>query len=51
MESIKLKKGDFVKTIYGTIEEVMRVNGIMVVTYESSIGNGGWHHTKVWKIN
>jgi hypothetical protein len=46
-----LKNGDMVKTIYGKIEEVMRVEPSLVITYESSRELTWYHPTKVWKVN
>ena len=44
------KKGDKVKTVYGNIEEVCRINGNQIFTYESIVGNHSWHPTKIHKI-
>ena len=48
--SKKIKKGDFVKTIYGKIEEVMRIEDVRIITYESARANSWWHPTKVWLV-
>jgi len=42
-----MKRGDKVRTVYGTIETVMRVEPLRVFTYESF----GWYHpTKVFPV-
>ena len=46
-----MKKGDKVKTIYGKIETVMKVEDCRVITYESARALSWWHPTKVWKVN
>ena len=43
-----MKQGDKVKTIYGKIETVKKVDGCAVYTYESRLSH--YHITKVWKI-
>ena len=44
----ELKKGDTVKTVYGTIETVLAVRGCQVFT--EGTPNGWYHPTKVWRI-
>ena len=43
-----MKRGDKVRTVYGKIETVMKVEGCQVWTYENL--NGWYHPTKVWKV-
>lgn len=43
-----MKQGDKVKTVYGNIETVLRVDGCRVVTYESFASQSWYHPSKVW---
>ena len=45
-----LEQGDTVRTIFGTIETVLGVNGCQVTTYESQARLNWYHIDKVWKI-
>ncbi|WP_171062931.1 hypothetical protein [Larkinella sp. C7] len=42
------RKGNKVKTVYGTIEEVSKVIGDRIYTYQSNLS--WWHPTKLFKI-
>ncbi len=45
-----MNQGDKVKTIYGDIETVMRVEHLRVITYESASTNSWYHPSKVWPL-
>jgi hypothetical protein len=45
-----MKQGDKIKTIYGRIETVLRVDCCRVITYESSSDQSWYHPSKVWLV-
>ena len=42
--------GDKVKTIYGNVETVMKVEEARITTYESFCNNSWYHPTKVFPV-
>ncbi len=46
---MELKKGDTVKTVYGKIETVMKVEESRITTYESAAQLNWYHPSNVWK--
>lgn len=45
-----MKRGDKVRTCYGSIETVMSADFCQVITYESARRNSWYHPTKVHTI-
>jgi hypothetical protein len=45
-----METGEKVKTIFGNIETVMKVEGSRVITFESARKNSWYHPTKVFPV-
>ena len=45
-----METGDKVKTIFGNIETVMKVESFRVITFESACKNSWYHPTKVFPV-
>jgi len=49
--SMKIKKGDKVRTPYGHIETVLKKEGCQIFTYESVQQNNWWNPSKLIPIS